>query len=146
MKIKIKKLTENARLPYRATEGSAGMDLYTVIDEPVLLEPHKNYAFPTGLAIELPSNDFVALVYARSGLATKCGIAPTNCVGVIDSDYRGEIIVNLMNHTNTTQKINPGDRIAQLIIAPVIIPEIEEVDKLSDTSRGTGGFGSTGKN
>lgn len=145
MKLKIKRLTENARIPLRATPGSAGMDLYTVIDGPVTLGPHKNYAFPTGIAIELPSPDYVAYVFARSGLAMKYGVAPTNCVGVIDSDYRGEIIVNLMNHTETPQVINPGDRIAQLVISPVVIPETEETGELSETSRGAGGFGSTGK-
>ena len=142
--LKIKKLRDNARIPFRATEGSAGMDLYACIDEPVTVEPHKIVMIPTGIAIELESADQVAYIFARSGLAIKHGIAPANCVGVIDSDYRGEVCVGLVNQTEVGYIVAPGERIAQLVISPVILPEIEVVDELSDTDRAGGGFGSTG--
>jgi dUTP pyrophosphatase len=145
MLLRIKKLDNRAKIPFRATDGSAGMDLYCILDEPVTMQPHTNYSFQTGIAIELPSNEYAAFVFARSGLATKHGIAPTNCVGVIDSDYRGEIKVNLINQTDVPFTINDGERIAQLIVMPVAVPEIEECSELSDTERGDGGFGSTGK-
>ena len=143
--LKIKKLKKNAQIPMRATEGSAGMDLYACIDEPVILAPHEIQLIPTGIAIALESPDYVAYIYARSGLAIKHGIAPANCVGVIDSDYRGEVCVGLLNQTDSAFSVNPGERIAQMVISPVILPEIEEVDKLDETDRGAGGFGSTGK-
>ena len=143
--LKIKKVKENAQIPMRATEGSAGMDLYACIDEPVILAPHEIQLIPTGIAIALESPDYVAYIYARSGLAIKHGIAPANCVGVIDSDYRGEVCVGLLNQTDSAFSVNPGERIAQMVISPVILPEIEEVDKLDETDRGAGGFGSTGK-
>ena len=142
--LKIKKLRDNARIPFRATEGSAGMDLYACIDEPVTVEPHKIVMIPTGIAIELESADQVAYIFARSGLAIKHGIAPANCVGVIDSDYRGEVCVGLVNQTEVGYIVASGERIAQLVISPVILPEIEVVDELSDTDRAGGGFGSTG--
>ncbi len=145
-KLKIKKLRENAKIPFRATDGSAGMDLYACIDAPVTIEPHEIKLIPTGLAIELESSDYVAYLYARSGLAIKHGIAPANCVGVIDSDYRGEVCVGLLNATQSAFTIQPDERIAQMVIAPVILPEIEVVDELGDTCRGAGGFGSTGRN
>ena len=143
--LKIKKLRDNAQIPYRATEGSAGMDLYACIDAPVVIEPQKIAVIPTGIAIELQSADYVALIYARSGLSIKHGVAPANCVGVVDSDYRGEVCVGLVNQTDNAFTIVPEQRIAQLVISPVIIPEIEVVDDLEDTERGSGGFGSTGK-
>lgn len=143
--LKIKKLRDNAKVPFRATEGSAGMDLYACIDEAVTIKPHEIKLIPTGIAIALESADYVAYIYARSGLAIKHGIAPANCVGVIDSDYRGEVCVGLLNQTENEFTIEPDERIAQMVIAPVILPEIEVVDELDDTARGAGGFGSTGK-
>ncbi|WP_405345299.1 dUTP diphosphatase [Ruminococcus sp.] len=143
--LKIKKLRDDAKIPFRATDGSAGMDLYACIDEAVEIMPHEIRVIPTGIAIELESADYVAYIYARSGLAIKNGIAPANCVGVIDSDYRGEICVGLLNQTEKVFTVNPEERIAQMVISPVILPTIEVVDELSDTQRGAGGFGSTGK-
>lgn len=142
--LKIKKLRDNARIPFRATPGSAGMDLYACLDGAVTIEPRHIELIPTGIAIELESPAYVAYVYARSGLAIKHGIAPANCVGVIDSDYRGEVCVGLINQTDEPFTISPGERIAQMVIAPVVLPDIEVVDELSDTGRGAGGFGSTG--
>lgn len=143
--LKIKKLRDDAKIPFRATDGSAGMDLYACINEAVEIMPHEIRVIPTGIAIELESADYVAYIYARSGLAIKNGIAPANCVGVIDSDYRGEICVGLLNQTEKVFTVNPEERIAQMVISPVILPTIEVVDELSDTQRGAGGFGSTGK-
>lgn len=143
--LKIKKLRDDAKIPFRATDGSAGMDLYACIDEAVEIMPHEIRVIPTGIAIELESADYVAYIYARSGLAIKNGIAPANCVGVIDSDYRGEVCVGLLNQTEKAFTVNPEERIAQMVISPVILPTIEVVDELSDTQRGAGGFGSTGK-
>ena len=114
-------------------------------DEAVEIMPHEIRVIPTGIAIELESADYVAYIYARSGLAIKNGIAPANCVGVIDSDYRGEICVGLLNQTEKAFTVNPEERIAQMVISPVILPTIEVVDELSNTQRGAGGFGSTGK-
>ena len=130
--------------PFYATEGSAGMDLSACIDEPVLLKKGEIVFIPTGIAISLPSNQYVAYIYARSGLACKKGITLANSVGVIDSDYRGEIKCALINLGNEDFTINFGDRIAQLVIAPVCIADINVVDNLDNTVRGTGGFGSTG--
>lgn len=143
--LKIKKVRDNARIPFRATGGSAGMDLYACIDEAVTIQPHEIRMIPTGIAIALESSDYVAYLYARSGLAIKHGIAPANCVGVVDSDYRGEVCVGLVNQTEEAFTIEPDERIAQMVIAPVILPEIQVVDELDDTERGAGGFGSTGK-
>lgn len=143
--LKVKKLNQNAKVPLRATKGSAGMDLYACIDEPMIIAPHTIKVIPTGIAIELESPDHVGYIFARSGLAIKHGIAPANCVGVIDSDYRGEVCVGLVNQTDNAFTILPEQRIAQLVISPVIIPEIEIVDDLEDTERGAGGFGSTGQ-
>ena len=143
--LKIKKLRDNARIPYRATDGAAGMDLYACIDEAVTIAPHEIRLIPTGIAIELESADYVAYLFARSGLAIKHGIAPANCVGVIDSDYRGEVCVGLVNQTEQSFTIEPDERIAQMVISPVILPEVKVVDELSGTDRGAGGFGSTGK-
>lgn len=143
--LKIKKLRESARIPLRATPGSAGMDLYACIDSDVVIEPQKIAVIPTGIAIELESADYVAYIYARSGLAIRHGVAPANCVGVIDSDYRGEICVGLVNQTDVPYTVAPGERIAQMVIAPVILPEIVEVGELGATDRGEGGLGSTGR-
>ena len=142
--LKIKKLRENAKIPYRATTGSAGMDLYACTNDPVTIEPHKIAVIPTGIAIELESADYVAYIFARSGLAIKHGLAPANCVGVIDSDYRGEVCVGLVNQTDQPYTVQPDERIARMVISPVLLPDIEVVDELSDTVRAGGGFGSTG--
>ena len=144
-KLKIKKLKENAQIPFRATPGSAGMDLYACIDEPVTLEGGEKAVIPTGIAIELPSPELGAFVFARSGLAIKHGIGLLNSVGVIDSDYRGEICVGVINQLKEAYTITPGERIAQLVIMPVSLIEPEETDTLGETERGAGGFGSTGK-
>ncbi|MBQ3329758.1 MAG: dUTP diphosphatase [Ruminococcus sp.] len=143
--LKVKKLRENARVPFQATAGAAGMDLYACIDEAVTIKPHEIKVIPTGIAIALESAEYVAYIFARSGLAIKHGIAPANCVGVIDSDYRGEVCVGLVNQTETTFTVNPDERIAQMVISPVVLPTIETVDELGETDRGAGGFGSTGK-
>lgn len=145
MKLMVKKLNDNAVVPCRATEGSAGHDLYALLDAPMIVRPGGLVRIPTGIAIALPSRDYAAFVYARSGLAIKFGIAPSNCVGVIDSDYRGEVVVGLTNHSSEPYTIQNGERIAQIIIAPVALPEIVECDSLDDTARGAGGFGSTGR-
>ena len=144
--LKVKKLREGAKLPYRATPGSAGMDLYACIDAPVTVQPHEIAVIPTGISIELDSPDTAAFIYARSGLAIKHGLAPANCVGVVDSDYRGEVCVGLVNQIGEPFTIEPGDRIAQMVIAPVLRPRIVEADELGDTERGAGGVGSTGQN
>lgn len=144
MKLKIKKLKPNAKIPKTATGGSAGMDLYACITESITLEPGQLAMVPTGIAIEIPDSNCAAFLYARSGLGVKHGICLSNGVGVIDSDYRGEICAGLCNVSDKPYTIEPDERIAQMVIAPVIVPEIEEADVLSDTSRGSGGFGSTG--
>lgn len=143
--LKIKKLNPNAVLPKRATEGSAGMDLYACIESPVTVQPHECVKFPTGLAIALPSPQYGAFIFARSGLSVKHGLAPANCVGVVDSDYRGEVIVGLVNQFEEPYTVEPGERIAQLVILPVSLLEPEEVEELDDTERGAGGFGSSGR-
>lgn len=144
-KLMIKRLDERATLPRYATAGSAGMDLTAVLDEPLTIEPAQICRVPTGLAIALPSNRYVALVFARSGLASKHGITLANAVGVVDSDYRGEIQVPLTNISREPYTIQNGDRIAQLMIAPVATAAVEEVAELPDSARGEGGFGSTGR-
>ena len=136
---------EKAPLPAYATDGSAGLDLCAFIEKPVVVYHKGVVRIPTGIAIELESPQYVGLVYARSGLATRQGVIPANAVGVIDSDYRGEIIVCLTNTMNKTYTIKPGERIAQLVITPVAHPQIIECERLSATDRGTGGFGSTGQ-
>ena len=145
MEIKIKKLRENAILPTRATEGSAGADLYACIEESVTINPGELKLVPTGVAIAIPDSSAVAYLYARSGLGVKHGICLSNGVGVVDSDYRGEIMVGLCNVSDTPYTIEPRERIAQMVIAPVIIPQLVEVEELDKTERGEGGFGSTGK-
>ena len=143
--LKVKRLRGKARLPMRVTEGSAGMDLYACLDAPVTIEPGKRVMIPTGIAIALESPAYCAFLYARSGLAVKHGIAPANCVGVIDSDYRGEVCAVLYNMSDEPFTVTDGERIAQLVIAPVEQPVIEETDDLGETGRGAGGFGSTGR-
>lgn len=143
--IKIKKIREKAIIPKRATEGSAGIDLSACIDEAIELYPSELIRIPTGIAIELPSTGYAALVFARSGLGTKHGICLSNGVGVIDSDYTGEIIVGLCNVSNKVYKIMPFERIAQLVVVPVSIMPIIETDELKKTERGDKGFGSSGK-
>jgi len=142
--LKIKKLRENAKIPFRATEGSAGMDLYACIDEPITLEAGEKAVIPTGIAIALPSAELGAFIFARSGLAIKHGIGLLNSVGVIDSDYRGEVCVGLINQLKEPYTIQPDERIAQMIIMPVSLIQPIEVDELDETERGAGGFGSTG--
>lgn len=141
MKIQVKKLYEDAILPTRGSEHAAGYDLYT--NEHHIIYPGETIKIGTGLSFALPENTFGA-VFARSGWATNRGLRPANCVGVCDSDYRGEYIVALHNDSKFTWDIDPGDRIAQLVILPYIPVEFEEVDTLDETKRGDGGFGSTG--
>ena len=149
MDLKIKavspKIGKEIPLPFYATPGSAAMDLHACLDEAVTIPAGGRRTVPTGIAIALPSADYVALVYARSGLGIKHGVAPANCVGVIDSDYRGEIKVGLVNLSGKAYTIEPGERIAQLVITPVTQANIQLVDELDNTDRGAGGFGSTGK-
>ena len=142
--IAVKKLRENAILPTYGSPEAAGADLYACLDAPVTIEAGKTVFIPTGLAMEVPKG-CAGLIYARSSLGAKRGLAPANKLGVIDSDYRGEVSVALHNHGSQPQEINPGDRIAQLLITPVLTPPYREAEELTDTHRGTGGFGSTGK-
>ncbi len=143
--LKIKKLKENAKLPTRATPGSAGFDLYACIDEPVTLNKGDKALIPTGIAIGLDDPHYAAFIHSRSGLAIKHGLALLNSVGVIDSDYRGEVCVGIVKLTDEPYTIQPFERIAQMVIKPVELPEIVEVEELDETDRGQGGFGSTGK-
>ena len=138
------KIGSDIPLPYYATPGSAAMDLHACLDGPVVIPAGGRSVIPTGIAIALPSPDYVALVFARSGLGIKHGVAPANCVGVIDSDYRGEVMVGLQNSGSSDFTVQPGDRIAQLMVTPVVQATIQMVDELDETQRGTGGFGSTG--
>ena len=143
MIVKIKKLNENAKMPTYGSPYSAGADLYACIESDITIEPNQTVLVKTGLAMELDCG-YVALIYARSGLATKRGLAPANKVGVVDCDYRGEIMVALHNHSTELQTVSKDERIAQMVITPYITAEFEEADTLSDTVRGDGGFGSTG--
>jgi len=142
--IKIKKLDEKAIIPSYGTDFSAGADLYALLDEDVTINPNETKFIKTGLTMEIPEG-LVGLIYARSGLACKRSLAPANKVGVIDSDYRGEIIVALHNHSNDAQTIQSGERIAQIVFTPYFKAEFSETDNLCDSSRGQGGFGSTGR-
>ena len=142
MKIKFKKLDANATTPTYGTEYSAGADLYN-LDTEITVEPHATVLVHTGIAVEIPEG-YCGLIFARSGLATKRGLAPANKVGVIDADYRGEVMVALHNHTDKTATVDAGERVAQLAIVPFLKAEYEEAEELSDTVRGAGGFGSTG--
>lgn len=141
--IKYKKLNNLAKEPTRGSAAAAGYDLYAAIDKEMPIPPHMTVKIGTGLSFALPDNTFAA-IFARSGLATKFGVRPANCVGVCDSDYRGEYIVALHNDTNDIQVVEPGDRIAQMILLPYIPMTFEEVDNLDNTDRGGNGFGSTG--
>ena len=143
MIIKFEKIDNRAIIPTRGSDAAAGYDLYACVDEMVTIAPHTTVKVGTGLKFELPDNTFAA-IFARSGLAAKGGIRPANCVGVCDSDYRGEYIVALHNDSTTPTVIMPGDRIAQMVLMPYIPMEFEE-SSLSTTERGSGGFGSTGK-
>jgi len=139
------KIGKEIPAPFYASEGAAGMDLAACIDAPVTIKAGEREKIPTGIAIALPSKDYVALVYVRSSLGFKKGITLSNSVGVIDSDYRGEIYVSLNNISNEDYTVMPGERVAQLIVTPVVIADLKVVDELSETKRGEGGFGSTGK-
>lgn len=142
--IRVKKLRPNAKLPTYGTAEAAGADLYACLDADIVIEPGASAFVPTGLAMEIPKG-YAGLIYARSGLACKRGLAPANKVGVVDSDYRGEFMVVLYNHGNEQQTVCHGERIAQLVVTPVITPQYCQVEDLSDTERAAGGFGSTGK-
>ena len=144
MVFKLKKVRPEAQLPQRQTEGAAGYDLCACLEAPVTLEPGEGFSFPTGFAAEIPQG-LAGLVFCRSGLGVKYGVSLPNCVGVIDSDYRGELIVPLRNFGDKPYTVQPGERIAQLVIVPVALPRLEEARELSSTQRGTGGFGSTGR-
>lgn len=144
-KLKIKIVQEGAEVPVRATDGSAGYDLKACITEDLLLFPGETKMIPTGIAIQLASNQYVGLLFSRSSIAVKHGQIQPNAVGVIDSDYRGEIMVALKNTSTEGYTIHKGDRIAQLVIVPVSLPEVEVCDELEESARGTGGFGSTGR-
>lgn len=143
MKLKIKRMRDGALIPKRATAESAGLDLSAFLDQDTVINPGEIVKIPTGIAIGLEVGT-VGLVYPRSGLSSKYGITLANCVGVIDSDYRGEILVPVINHSSSPFTIHNGDRIAQLVVSPILLPEIEEATELNETERGTGGFGSTG--
>lgn len=146
MKLTFKKLNEKAVIPSRATEASAGLDICACLDEPVILAAGEIKMIPTGLAAETDSNDTALLIYPRSGLSTKYGVSLANCVGVVDSDYRGEWFIPLINHGKEPFTVENGMRIAQLVLTKIFFPEIEISDSLTETGRGTGGFGSTGIN
>ena len=144
MEVSVKKLRENAKLPTYGSAEAAGADLYACLDAPAEIQPGETVFIPTGLSMELP-NGYVGLIYARSGLACKQDLAPANKVGVIDSDYRGEFMIALHNHGREVRTIENGERIAQLVVTPVLMPRFVEAENLSDSLRGAGGFGSTGK-
>ena len=144
MRINIKRLTDTATIPTRQYDGDAGYDLYADIQEPIIIKPHTTEFIHTGIAIEVPDGYFGA-VFARSGLASKQGLRPANCVGVCDSRYRGEYMVALHNDSIAARIVSPGDRIAQLVVMPYLSVEFNEVVELSDTERGEDGFGSTGR-
>ncbi len=145
MRVNFKKLNQNAVMPSYGSEFAAGADLYACTNgETVVIESGETKLIKTGLAMEIPEG-YAGLIYARSGIANKRGLAPSNKVGVVDSDYRGEIMVSLHNHSNETQSIADGERIAQMVITPFLKVEYNEVEEISETVRGEGGFGSTGK-
>ena len=142
--VRVKILKEGAKLPTYGSAQAAGADLYACLQEPLTVAPGETVFVPTGIALEVPLG-CAGLIYARSGMACKRGLAPANKVGVVDSDYRGEIIVALHNHGNVPQTVEHGERVAQFVITPVLTPDYEMVKELSDTERNQGGFGSTGK-
>lgn len=144
VKVNIKKLDKRATVPSYGSEYAAGADLYACVDGEIEIKPHATVVVPTGIAIELPLG-YAGLIYARSGLATKKGLAPANKVGVVDCDYRGEVKVALHNHSEEVQTVLAGERIAQLVITPYLTARFIESDSLSETVRGAGGFGSTGR-
>ena len=144
MKVKIKRTDERAHIPTYGTEFSAGADLYNLDGVDVEIAPHTTVMVKLGFQIEIPDG-YAGLIFARSGLASKRGIAPANKVGVVDSDYRGEVMVALHNHSNSEQRVAPMERIAQLVVAPFLKAEFEEAESLCETVRGEGGFGSTGR-
>lgn len=141
--MKVKLLNDLAQVPTRGSSEAAGWDLYAAIENTIEINPHETVKIGTGIAVELPRGTFGA-IYARSGLATKQGLRPANAVGVVDSDYRGEVIVAMHNDSNETRFVNPGDRIAQMIVSLYVSTDFEIVDELEDTDRGSAGFGSTG--
>ena len=143
VKVNIKKLNENATIPTYGSQFSAGADLYACNEEPIVIKPHQTVLVKTGIALEIPEG-YAGLIYARSGIATKRGLAPANKVGVIDSDYRGEIMVAIHNHSENEQTIADAERIAQIVIAPYLTVDFVETEELDETERGAGGFGSTG--
>ena len=142
--LRIKKLRDNAQMPTYGSEYAAGADMYAAIDEAVTIQPNETKFIPTGLAFEIPEG-YAGFIYARSGLACKKGLAPANKVGVVDADYRGEVMVALHNHGKEAQTVEAGERIAQMIIAPFVAVNYIFSDELDDTVRGAGGFGSTGR-
>ncbi len=144
MLVKIKKISQSAKIPTYGTEFSAGADIYALLENDIEIKPNETVMIKTGLQMEIPEG-YAGFIYPRSGISVKRGLAPANKVGVIDSDYRGEIMVALHNHSDVIQKVEKGERIAQLIIAPYIHVSFEEAETLDDTVRGDGGFGSTGK-
>lgn len=143
IQVKVKKLKDNAIMPTHGTEYAAGADLYACIDSPVIIAPHETVMIGTGLAMEIPEG-YAGLIYPRSGIASKRGLAPANKVGVVDPDYRGEFMVAMHNHSSKPASVEPGERIVQLVITPFLTASFTEADELSDTVRGAGGFGSTG--
>ena len=142
--MRIKKLRANAIIPTYGSASAAGADLYACLEADAVIEPGRTVFIPTGLAMAVPEG-FAGLIYARSSMGAKRGLAPANKVGVVDSDYRGEIRVVLLNHSKQPQILEPGERVAQFVITPVLQPQYELVEELTDTDRGAGGFGSTGK-
>ena len=142
--IRVKRLRDGAKLPTYGSAEAAGADLYACLEEEMTIQPGQTAFVPTGIALEVPKG-CAGLIYARSGMACKRGLAPANKVGVVDSDYRGEILVALHNHGHQEQTIGNGERVAQFIITPVLTPAYEAVEELTDTARSSGGFGSTGK-
>lgn len=144
-KLKLKKLNGNATIPTYGSEYAAGCDLYACLEDEVVIDPDETVLIHTGIAMEIPTG-YAGLIYARSGLATKKGLAPANKVGVVDADYRGEIMVALHNHSKESAKVQNGERIAQMVITPYLVADFVECEELSDTVRGNGGFGSTGTN
>jgi dUTP pyrophosphatase len=144
MKINVKKMIPTAKLPTRGSEYAAGYDLYAALEETVVIAPHQTVMVSTGLAMEIPEGYFGA-IFARSGLASKEGLRPANCVGVVDADYRGPFMIAVHNDSETERKVEPEERIAQLVVMPFLPVEFNTVDELAETVRGEGGFGSTGK-
>ena len=144
MKINIKKLSETAKLPERGSAYAAGYDLFADLSDAIEIKPHETYMINTGVAMEIPEGYWDG-VFARSGLSAKEGLRPANCVGVVDADYRGPVCVALHNDGDVVRTVTPGQKIAQLVVVPFLSVEFEEVESLSDTVRGAGGFGSTGK-